>query len=94
MEQILPEGLTLGELRTVSLTGGGSYGCSSQYPEETRVTCDTAVPPSGASWTIALTVKPGAVGTIPHRATIYATEPDANPDNDSVKTKIVATAGE
>jgi hypothetical protein len=36
----------------------------------------------------------GAVGTIKHRATVYATEPDANPDNDSVKTKIVATAGE
>jgi hypothetical protein len=64
MEQILPEGLTLGELRTVSLTGGGSYGCSSQYPQETRVTCDTAVLPSGASWTIALTVKPGRSGRL------------------------------
>lgn len=91
VEQILPEGLTLGELRTVSLTGGGSWGCSSQYPQETRVTCDTAVLPSGASWTIALTVKPGVAGTIKHRATVYATEPDANPENDSVKTKIVAT---
>jgi len=90
VEQILPEGLTLGELRTISLTGGGSYGCSSQYPEEMRVTCDTPVLPSGASWTIGLTVKPGAAGTIKHRATVYATEPDTNPENDSVKTKIVA----
>jgi uncharacterized repeat protein (TIGR01451 family) len=94
VEQILPEGLNFGEVRTVSLTGGTSYGCSSQYPQETRVTCDTPVLPSGASWTIALTVKPGAAGTLKHQATVYATEPDANPENDSVKTKIVATAGE
>jgi len=94
VEQILPEGLNFGEVRTVSLTNGSSYGCSSQYPEETRVTCDTPVLPSGASWTIALTVKPGAAGTIKHQATVYATEPDANPENDSVKTKIVATAVE
>lgn len=92
LEQILPEGLTLGDLRTISLTdGGSSYGCSSEYPQEMRVTCDTSVLPSGASWTIALTVKPGAAGAIKHRATIYATEPDTNPANDSVKTKIVAT---
>jgi uncharacterized repeat protein (TIGR01451 family) len=94
VEQILPEGLNFGEVRTVSLTGGTSYGCSSQYPQETRVTCDTPVLPSGASWTIALTVKPGAAGTLKHQATVYATEPDANPENDTVKTKIVATAGE
>jgi len=91
IEQILPEGLTFGEVRTVSLTGGGSYGCSSQYPQETRVTCDTPVLPSGASWTVALTVKPMAAGTIEHRATVYAMEPDANPADDSVTTTIVAT---
>ena len=94
LEQILPEGLTLSELRTVSLTGGGGWGCSSQYPQETRVTCDTPVLPASASWTIALTVKPGAAGTINHQATVYATEPDTNPENDSVKTKIAASAGE
>jgi uncharacterized repeat protein (TIGR01451 family) len=93
VEQSLPEGLTLEKVRTVSLTSGGSWGCSSQYPQETRVTCDTGVLPSGATWTIVLTVKPTVAGTIEHRATVFASEPDAHPENDSVTTKIVATAG-
>jgi hypothetical protein len=47
--------------------------------------------PPGATWTIGLTVTPQAPGTIEHSVTVYATEPDAHPDNDSVTTKIVTS---
>jgi uncharacterized repeat protein (TIGR01451 family) len=93
VEQILPDGLTLGEVRTVRLTSGSGYGCTSQYPDEKRVMCDTMVLSGGATWTIALTVKPKAAGTLSHRATVYAVEPDANPENDTVTTEVAVAAG-
>jgi uncharacterized repeat protein (TIGR01451 family) len=92
--QFLPEGLTFGEVRSVSLSNGGGYGCSSAYPEDREVTCDTTVLPGGATWTIAMTVKPAAAGTIEHHATVSALERDIHPENDSVTTKIVATTAE
>lgn len=46
--------------------------------------------PSGESWTLALTVKPAVAGTIAHRVTAYAVEPDSHPENDGVTTSVIA----
>jgi uncharacterized repeat protein (TIGR01451 family) len=92
VEQDLAEGVTYGSAATIDLASGGSWGCSRQTGEN-RVTCDTLVLPSGESWTIALTVRPTTAGTTAQRVTVYAAEPDAQPENDRATTQTTVTDG-
>jgi uncharacterized repeat protein (TIGR01451 family) len=62
------------------------YGCAVRG-EERRVTCDTPVLPSAASWTISFTVTPTTPGPIGSRSIVSGAQPDPNPGNDSATTE-------
>jgi uncharacterized repeat protein (TIGR01451 family) len=91
VEQVMPEGAAFGGARTVGQATGG-WGCT-QHSGDRRVTCDTPTLPSGSSWTISFTMKPGAAVTIGTRFTVYAVEPDPQPENDSATIETAVAAG-
>jgi uncharacterized repeat protein (TIGR01451 family) len=76
-EQLLPPGITRLSARTLALDGG-SWGCTVLL-EERKATCDTALLPRGASWTIEVSVGFQGRGHYPLSAQVYASEPEIAP---------------
>ena len=59
------------------------YGCA-VHDDERRISCDTVLLPNGSTWTISLSARAGAGGTLRARVVVSGAEPDPNPANDSV----------
>jgi uncharacterized repeat protein (TIGR01451 family) len=76
-EQLLPPGLTQLSVRTLALDGAG-WGCTVSL-EERKATCDTALLPGGASWTIEVSAAFEGPGHYQLSAQVYATEPEIAP---------------
>jgi uncharacterized repeat protein (TIGR01451 family) len=91
VDHVLPRGVTIGAVSAVAPPGAG-YGCAT-FGDEGRVACDTARLPSGASWTISLTVTATAEGAIRNQVMVSGAEPDPNQGNDDATIETAVIAG-
>lgn len=95
--RIVLEDVVSGEVRITGATattppGATGYGCAVLAPEN-RVRCDTSALPSGATWTVTVTVFPLAPGTVGGQAMVTAAEPDSGSANDSASAETSVHGG-
>jgi uncharacterized repeat protein (TIGR01451 family) len=81
VDQLLPPDASF--VGTASATNPSQgYGCA-MHEDQRRISCDTVLLPNGGTWTISVSVRPGAAGTLSARVVASGAESDPNPANDS-----------
>jgi uncharacterized repeat protein (TIGR01451 family) len=81
VDQLLPPSASF--VGTASATNPGQgYGCA-MHEDQRRISCDTVLLPNGGTWTISVSVRPGAAGALSVSVVASGAESDPNPANDS-----------